>query len=359
MLIQNIIFWLERNGDYVFKVGFSAWMLIALVLILRLKVLRSEPLLAAPARSSGFSALIFAAVFLFYNGAAVIALFAVDGFPSQGNGSAAATAPATQVAMTQPDALSVPRGPAGVALNVPTSQPLSQPASQAAATEQGQSAEEEKGVSSVVQTSVLNIAIEVPPFLLVIFLASRMVRGGIDGWGFSLRKIPRGVASGLIAFTCIMPILIGAGAIVGWFIETFEKRAEEVHPTLKALSSPAPGYEQVVLIASAVVAAPLLEEVLFRGLIQTVLIQRRWGFFGDASLNAGYKPTALHRWGAIALTSAVFARAHQLDHFTVLFLLSLALGYVYERTGNLWSNITLHAAFNVFSVMMTKLGGGS
>ena len=33
-----------------------------------------------------------------------------------------------------------------------------------------------------------------------------------------------------------------------------------------------------------------------------------------------------------------------------LFVLSMCIGYVYERTGKLWSSITLHALFNLTSV---------
>ena len=42
---------------------------------------------------------------------------------------------------------------------------------------------------------------------------------------------------------------------------------------------------------------------------------------------------------------------HQSDHFLILFVLSAAMGYVYERTGNLWSAITLHALFNSTSLL--------
>jgi len=91
------------------------------------------------------------------------------------------------------------------------------------------------------------------------------------------------------------------------------------------------------------VVAPIVEEFLFRGVIQTVLVQRFWVRGGLASR---YVPSALHRWVAIGGTSVLFAGMHSPDHFPVLFVLSLGLGYVYERTGNLWAAVSLHAIFN-------------
>jgi len=58
----------------------------------------------------------------------------------------------------------------------------------------------------------------------------------------------------------------------------------------------------------------------------------------------------LHRWGGILVTSAAFAGMHQWDQAPIIFILSLALGYVYERTGNLWAAIALHMAFNSMEV---------
>jgi membrane protease YdiL (CAAX protease family) len=34
-----------------------------------------------------------------------------------------------------------------------------------------------------------------------------------------------------------------------------------------------------------------------------------------------------------------------------LFLLSVCIGYAYERTGNLWVAIIIHAGFNAFNVI--------
>ena len=48
----------------------------------------------------------------------------------------------------------------------------------------------------------------------------------------------------------------------------------------------------------------------------------------------------------------IFGLAHlQLDVFVPLFALGFALAWVYQRTGSIWTSITLHAVFNCISVL--------
>lgn len=85
------------------------------------------------------------------------------------------------------------------------------------------------------------------------------------------------------------------------------------------------------------IAAPVVEELLFRGLLQNAL--------------AKYVPI----WGAILLSSLLFALVH-LQPYAVpgLMSLSIAFGYLYHRTGSLRTNIILHMANNVLALVMTQ-----
>jgi len=86
---------------------------------------------------------------------------------------------------------------------------------------------------------------------------------------------------------------------------------------------------KILIAVSATILAPLQEEVLFRGLLQSML--RKY-----------IKP-----WPAILLTSILFAAVHQEpQNIPALFVLSLVLGYNYERTGRLFSSILIHVLFN-------------
>lgn len=94
-------------------------------------------------------------------------------------------------------------------------------------------------------------------------------------------------------------------------------------------------------ILLAVVAAPLYEEIIFRGVL-----------FPIAARRIGIP-------GGILAVSAVFALLHfHLPSLMPLFLLSIALCLAYWRTGSLWTSIGLHALFNGASVLVLSLQGG-
>jgi len=67
-------------------------------------------------------------------------------------------------------------------------------------------------------------------------------------------------------------------------------------------------------------------------------------------------PMAWQRWVAILITSLAFAAVHgQLWLMPPIFFLSLCLGYAYERTGNLWVPMIVHACFNASSTVLFLL----
>lgn len=98
----------------------------------------------------------------------------------------------------------------------------------------------------------------------------------------------------------------------------------------------------VVLVA---VIVPFLEELLFRGFLQTFL--KRY----------------LGRIGAILLTSVLFAAAHysrsqglsNIQLLSALFLLSCILGFLYERERSLFASFGLHMTFNAISTAALAL----
>jgi len=212
--------------------------------------------------------------------------------------------------------------------------------------------------STTLHEQLLGTFSEMVPAIALVLISFRMVEGGINGWGLSLRKIPKGIGYGVLGFLTVFPILMFVATIDDMLIQKFQHRAEEVHETLKALSRPIPEWEQAIFILLAGLAAPLLEEIFFRGLVQTMLIQRYWGFTFAHVIDRDYRPAVWRRWVAILITSIFFASMHQLDHFPVIFLLSVSLGYLYERTGNMWANITLHALFNSTSMYFVLVGAG-
>ena len=94
------------------------------------------------------------------------------------------------------------------------------------------------------------------------------------------------------------------------------------------------GPHLLLLLAVAVIFAPLMEEVLFRGLLQPAL-RRRWSFPAAALLTT-LLFTALHftqtgmYWPSVA----------------GIFLCGACLAWLRERTGSLWPPIAFHMGFN-------------
>ncbi len=97
-------------------------------------------------------------------------------------------------------------------------------------------------------------------------------------------------------FLAALPLTFAAGQIAGWVGTLFDIRPPAIaHELLEALVGGRWGPSEVALAAGAVVAAPLFEEILFRGLLQTSLV------------HSGAFPG---RWAAIVVSSFVFVGIH-------------------------------------------------
>jgi hypothetical protein len=87
-----------------------------------------------------------------------------------------------------------------------------------------------------------------------------------------------------------------------------------------------------------VVAAPVVEELMYRGLLQQGLAN---------SLGA------TRAW---LIAAVVFGAVHlQPVEFPGLFAFALLLGYIYRRTGRLGMCITTHMAFNACGLLLVSL----
>jgi membrane protease YdiL (CAAX protease family) len=243
-----------------------------------------------------------------------------------------------------------------------TSEGLEAPAATAAATASGTgrvpAAKPGEDLATTVALQAADAFAKAVAAGMGILLARRLVVGGLAGWGLNWRSIGRGAKWGAGGYVVIIPLVYLTSAAVNDWLQAHYHRTMSSHATISALEThPSVGL-QVALVFFAAVSAPVLEEIFFRGLMQTALIEQGWGLVPRQVAEVGHRPTAGQRWGAIVLTSVVFAAVHgSVEQGVVLFVLSLGLGYVYERTGNLWAPIVLHAVFNGVNLAMVKLGG--
>lgn len=104
-----------------------------------------------------------------------------------------------------------------------------------------------------------------------------------------------------------------------------------------------------MLVAVAVVVAPVLEEVIYRGLLQRAL-------------------TSLTRsvWPAVLMTSALFTAMHAgvipsgsfWPAASLIFTLSVFLGLLVAKTGTVVTSMVAHAAFNAVSIVVAVWWSG-
>ncbi|MBN2063672.1 MAG: CPBP family intramembrane metalloprotease [Sedimentisphaerales bacterium] len=138
-------------------------------------------------------------------------------------------------------------------------------------------------------------------------------------------------AFGLAAFA--LSVTISACALLGY--ENIQQ-----HEFLKELSSGSIGITGIMtMYLSAAIVTPIMEEFLFRGIVQNSLIR----YSGS-------------NWRGIIASAVLFALMHaNAQHFPALIVLGCCFGYAYSKTGSLLTAITMHAAFNAMNITGTIL----
>lgn len=160
-----------------------------------------------------------------------------------------------------------------------------------------------------------------------------------------LRDVSLGVVTWFIAF----PIVTLAAETMHDFSRMMIEAPPLDQVAVRHLKSTYGDYLLTGASAIAIVAfVPVIEELLFRGFVQSYLRQSHSAYV------------------SILVTAALFTLVHfspsqgvaNAELLTGLFFLSLFLGFLYERQGSLWACIGLHCIFNAISVTMILLGYG-
>jgi len=207
--------------------------------------------------------------------------------------------------------------------------------------------------------------------------------------GLGRAKLGRGVLFGIGGGMLVIPPLLFASQLMELIYRSVRYQHPTEHPLLRVLGEAPNGWITATLILGACLLAPVFEELVFRGHLQTLISRAiqsvelavhklltppELGLAVDSESADGAAPNPVDRlldprhpakssrlppMLAIFITSLLFASVHPLWSFPIIFLLSLALGYAYERTGNLWVPIAMHATFNSVSTALFLLGASS
>lgn len=157
-----------------------------------------------------------------------------------------------------------------------------------------------------------------------------------EAFGLERARQSKAVLLGILAALLFMPLELGWM----WLAQLVLKNPV-VQPLVEELQkADLPPGEKAFMGVLAVFIAPLVEEMVFRGILYPTIKQ------------AGYPRAAL--WA----TSLFFGAIHlNMIAFVPLTIFSLILIFIYEKSGSLWASITAHSLFNFSSFAMLMIGG--
>jgi membrane protease YdiL (CAAX protease family) len=176
-----------------------------------------------------------------------------------------------------------------------------------------------------------------------LFLAIAIQAGGFLAWlGFRFHPAGRppredlpfwpAVIAGFVALLFLLPPLYAANSL--WVLALravgFDTPPQEFAEIIRSIESVS---EAACWVAATVIVAPIVEELVFRGMLFRFLAAR------------------MRTLPAAALSGVLFACLHwHVPSFAALALLGIALALVYARTGRIISAIVLHALFNAHTL---------
>jgi membrane protease YdiL (CAAX protease family) len=173
---------------------------------------------------------------------------------------------------------------------------------------------------------------------------------GIDtgrlGLVWNWQAVRQGVLWGGVAFLItplvellsmgVLRLVLGATAFERLMV--WEKQTVALDSWLETLQ---PGITMLGFILVVAVAAPIGEEMFFRGFVFN-LLRHRTSFTS-----------------AVWLSAALFAVLHaSVKNFLPILVIGVLLARLYARTGSLWSSVVMHGTFNLLSAMAAIILGG-
>lgn len=183
--------------------------------------------------------------------------------------------------------------------------------------------------------------------LLVLFLLMfRAVRPAVADPGSHRRASLAGACCmGAVGLVLFWPLSHAAILIGAWTKHWITGGAPSplAHELLGDLVQHGPGPWAWSLVLMTALVPAVLEEILYRGLLQESLRRSAFG-------------RARGAWRCILLTSAIFVFMHlgsvDVHALPGLFVLSMGFGWVSARTGRLAASITMHMLFNVANLLL-------
>jgi membrane protease YdiL (CAAX protease family) len=150
-----------------------------------------------------------------------------------------------------------------------------------------------------------------------------------EGFGFKEPRLARTIFLGALVSILILPVALSLADFSSRLIRTTTGVTPELQPSVQVVREATSIVQLVVQALAAVVFAPIVEELIFRGVLYPA-VKRTYN-----------QKVAL--WGV----SILFAMTHM--NFTVILpltVLAIILTFLYETTRNLIAPIVAHSLFN-------------
>ncbi len=185
---------------------------------------------------------------------------------------------------------------------------------------------------------------------VMLILAKMYFLDRLKGFGLNFKTIHKDFAAALLNLLTIWPLVLMTIALTIYAGQIIKGQNFEIaqHEELKSITENPQLSVRILIVIIAVFIAPVFEEMLFRGFFQTMFRS----YFAKHSTDENKSATSKGAWLAIIATSFLFAMIHvNAGHWPALFVLSICMGYSYEKSGSLFRPIFIHALFNATSVI--------
>ncbi|MDR4507947.1 MAG: CPBP family intramembrane metalloprotease [Candidatus Brocadiaceae bacterium] len=185
------------------------------------------------------------------------------------------------------------------------------------------------------RTTILFVSLFVNLFLClyVFYIACVKYHQSITMLGLSLENLSRNIKQGVKRYLITLPLIMLAGFLIN-AISNYYEITPEMQDVVEWVLSEKSGFVLFSLIFFGSVIAPVFEEIIFRGFLQSAL---------KNSFGKNY---------AIIISASLFAFVHMdIFAFLQIFILGLLLGYLYERTQTLAASIVVHILHNSLTLM--------
>jgi membrane protease YdiL (CAAX protease family) len=185
------------------------------------------------------------------------------------------------------------------------------------------------------------VGIEIVIIVFILASVKRHFQGSLKGFGLSSKGVFGDMAAAAAMFIAVWPLVLGAIYLVmtiGRIIEGPDFQMQQ-NEGLTVILENKEWSVRLLMIFFATILTPIFEELVFRGLLQSYL------------RGIGYSP-----WRTIFIASVVFSVLHPWMHLPALLILSVCMGYAYEKSGSLLRSIFIHCFFNSATIAFALLG---